>query len=117
MFNGYCGSSPTYSRRYTGHFRSVRPRRALNETIDAQRDLLTTALEANLSLISVARTSNDRRGVAAMIAVPTMIGGLRMMQTCRARLDLGIRCHSTMLVHVPAFTDQAVALVVTHVDS
>jgi magnesium transporter len=50
----------------------------VNETIDAQRELLTTALEAKLSLMSVAQNENMKRltAYAAMIAVPTMIAGI-----------------------------------------
>jgi magnesium transporter len=50
----------------------------VNETIDAQRELLTTALEAKLSLMSVAQNENMKRltAWAAMIAVPTMIAGI-----------------------------------------
>jgi magnesium transporter len=50
----------------------------LNEAIDAQRELLTTALEAHLSLMSVAQNEHMRRitAWAAMIAVPTMIAGV-----------------------------------------
>jgi magnesium transporter len=50
----------------------------LNETIDAQRELLTTALEAKLSLMSVAQSEQMKRlaAWAAMIAVPTMIAGI-----------------------------------------
>lgn len=50
----------------------------LNETIDAQRELLTTALEAHLSLLSVAQNEHMKRitAWAAMIAVPTMIAGI-----------------------------------------
>jgi magnesium transporter len=50
----------------------------LNETIDAQRELLTTALEANLSLMSVAQNEHMKRlaAWAAMIGVPTMIAGI-----------------------------------------
>jgi magnesium transporter len=50
----------------------------LNETIDAQRELLTTALEAKLSLMSVAQNEHMKRlaAWAAMIAVPTMIAGI-----------------------------------------
>jgi magnesium transporter len=50
----------------------------LNETIDAQRELLTTALEAKLSLMSVAQNEQLKRlaAWAAMIAVPTMIAGI-----------------------------------------
>jgi len=50
----------------------------LNETVDAQRELRTTALEANLSLMSVAQNEHMKRlaAWAAMIGVPTMIAGI-----------------------------------------
>jgi magnesium transporter len=50
----------------------------LNEMIDTVRELLTTALEANLSLASVAQQEDTRRlaAWAAIIAVPTMIAGV-----------------------------------------
>ena len=50
----------------------------VNETIDAQRELLSTALEAHLSVLSVAQNEQMRRitAWAAMIAAPTMIAGV-----------------------------------------
>jgi magnesium transporter len=50
----------------------------LNETIDVQRELLTSALEATFSLMSVAQNEHMKRlaAWAAMIAVPTMIAGI-----------------------------------------
>jgi magnesium transporter len=50
----------------------------INEMIDTLRELLTTALEANLSLISVSQNEAMKRlaGWAAIIAVPTMIAGI-----------------------------------------
>jgi magnesium transporter len=50
----------------------------INEMVDALRELLTTALEANLSLISVSQNEAMKRlaGWAAIIAVPTMIAGI-----------------------------------------
>jgi magnesium transporter len=50
----------------------------LNEAIDAQRELLTTALEAHLTILSVAQNDHMKRitAWAAMIAVPTMIAGI-----------------------------------------
>jgi magnesium transporter len=50
----------------------------MNETIDVQRELLTTALEAHLSMMSVAQNDHMKRlaAWAAMIAVPTMIAGI-----------------------------------------
>ena len=50
----------------------------VNEMIDTLRELLTTALEANLSLISVSQNEDTKRlaAWAAIIAVPTMIAGV-----------------------------------------
>jgi magnesium transporter len=50
----------------------------LNELVDLTRELLTSALEANLSLISVAQNEVMKRLGAwvAIIAVPTMIAGI-----------------------------------------
>lgn len=50
----------------------------LNDAIDAQREMLTTALEAHLSLMSVAQNEQMRRitAWAAMMAVPTLIAGI-----------------------------------------
>ena len=50
----------------------------INEMIDTLRELLTSALEANLSLISVSQNEAMKRlaGWAAIFAVPTMIAGV-----------------------------------------
>ena len=50
----------------------------LNELLDGVRELLGTALEANLSLLSVKQNEDTKRlaGWAAIIAVPTMVAGL-----------------------------------------
>jgi magnesium transporter len=50
----------------------------LNETIDVQRELLTTALEAHLSIMSHTQNEHMKRitAWAAMNAVPTMIAGI-----------------------------------------
>jgi magnesium transporter len=50
----------------------------VNESIDTQRELLSTALEAHLSVLSVAQNEHMKRitAWAAMIAVPTMIAGI-----------------------------------------
>jgi magnesium transporter len=50
----------------------------INEMVDMLRELLTTALEANLSLISVSQNEAMKRltGWAAIIAVPTMVAGI-----------------------------------------
>jgi len=50
----------------------------INEMVDTLRELLTSALEANLSLVSVAQNEAMKRlaAWAAIIAVPTMIAGV-----------------------------------------
>jgi magnesium transporter len=50
----------------------------INEMIDSVRDLLGTALEAHLSLVSVSQNEDTRRlaAWAAIIAVPTMVAGI-----------------------------------------
>ncbi len=50
----------------------------INEMVDTARELVTTAFEANLSLISVAQNESTKRlaAWAAIIAVPTMIAGV-----------------------------------------
>jgi magnesium transporter len=50
----------------------------INEMIDSLRELLSTALESNLSLISEQHTVQTKRlaAWAAIIAVPTMIAGI-----------------------------------------
>jgi magnesium transporter len=50
----------------------------INESIDTLRELLTTALEANLSLISVGQNEVTKKlaAWAAILAVPTMIAGI-----------------------------------------
>jgi magnesium transporter len=50
----------------------------INEMVDTNRELLTSALEANLSLISVAQNEVMKKlgGWVAIIAVPTMIAGV-----------------------------------------
>ena len=50
----------------------------INEIVDTVRELLTTALEANFSLLSLAQNDVMKRfaGWGAIIAVPTMIAGI-----------------------------------------
>ena len=50
----------------------------INEVVDNLRELLTSALEANLSLISVSQNDAMKKlaGWAAIFAVPTMIAGV-----------------------------------------
>ena len=49
----------------------------INEMVDSARELLTTALEANFSLITITQGEVSKKiaGWAAIIAVPTMIAG------------------------------------------
>jgi len=50
----------------------------INEMVDNARELLSAALEANLSLISISQNDVSKRfaGWAAIIGVPTMIAGI-----------------------------------------
>jgi magnesium transporter len=50
----------------------------INEMVDTLRELLTTAFEANLSLVSVSQNEHTKRlaAWAAIIAVPTAIAGI-----------------------------------------
>jgi magnesium transporter len=67
---------PIQTRPYFGdvHDHTLR----INEMIDSVRDLLGTALEAHLSLASVAQNEDTRRlaAWAAIFAVPTAIAGI-----------------------------------------
>jgi magnesium transporter len=50
----------------------------INEMVDNSRDLLSTALEANLSLISISQNEVSKKfaGWAAIIGIPTMVAGV-----------------------------------------
>ncbi|HEY5750773.1 MAG TPA: magnesium/cobalt transporter CorA [Chryseolinea sp.] len=50
----------------------------INEMVDNSRELLSAALEANLSMITIAQSEISKKfaGWAALIAVPTMIAGI-----------------------------------------
>jgi magnesium transporter len=50
----------------------------INEMVDTARELLSTALDANFSLISISQNEVSKRfaGWAAIIGVPTMIAGI-----------------------------------------
>lgn len=50
----------------------------VNEMVDTQRELLTTALEANFSLMSIAQSEVMKRfaGWGAIVALPTMVAGI-----------------------------------------
>jgi magnesium transporter len=50
----------------------------INEMIDSQRELISTAMETNFSLISISQSEVSKRfaGWAALIGVPTMVVGI-----------------------------------------
>jgi magnesium transporter len=50
----------------------------LNQSIDALREMVTTALSVNLSLITVHENETTKRlaACAALVAIPTMIAGI-----------------------------------------
>ncbi len=50
----------------------------INEMVDNARELLSTSLEANLSLISISQSEVSKRfaGWAAIIGIPTMVAGI-----------------------------------------
>jgi magnesium transporter len=50
----------------------------INETVDTMRELLTSALEANLTLVSIGQNDVTKKlaAWAAILAVPTMIAGV-----------------------------------------
>ena len=50
----------------------------LNQSIDSQRDMLTTAISVNLSLITIQENEVTKRlaSCAALVAVPTLIAGV-----------------------------------------
>jgi magnesium transporter len=50
----------------------------INQSIDSLRDMLTTAIQVNLSLITVHESETMKRlaAYAALVAVPTMVAGI-----------------------------------------
>jgi magnesium transporter len=50
----------------------------INQSIDAQREMVTTAVNVNLSLVTIANSEITKRlaAYAALVAVPTMIAGI-----------------------------------------
>jgi magnesium transporter len=50
----------------------------INQTIDSLRDMATTAISVNLSLITLQENETTKRlaGYAALVAVPTMVAGI-----------------------------------------
>jgi len=50
----------------------------INQSIDAAREMITTAISVNLSLITLQENEVTKRlaGYAALVAVPTLIAGI-----------------------------------------
>jgi magnesium transporter len=76
----------------------------INEAVDNLRELLTTALEANLSLIAVRQNEVMKKlaGWAAILALPTMVAGVYgmnfdVMPELRWRYGYGIVMGSTVV--------------------
>jgi len=77
--NRLCGSRPRSFRKTPVPFRDVYDHVIrINDMLDTVRDLLTAALEANLSLTAVGQNDAMKRltAWAAIVAVPTMVGGI-----------------------------------------
>ena len=73
------GAHPGIDRELRGHFRDIADHaRRINEQVTAQRELLTSTLEANLALLSVAQNTVVRQisAWAAIIAVPTFLASI-----------------------------------------
>ena len=67
-----CADTQEYFRDVHDHLTRI------NQSIDAQRDMVTTAMSVNLSLITIGENEVTKRlaGYAALVAVPTMIAGI-----------------------------------------
>jgi len=67
-----CAGTQDYFRDVYDHLSRI------NQSIDSLRDMLTTAVSVNLSLIQLGENETTKRlaAYAALVAVPTMIGGV-----------------------------------------
>ncbi|MFM9968479.1 MAG: magnesium/cobalt transporter CorA [Burkholderiales bacterium] len=67
-----CTDTQEYFRDVYDHLSRI------NQSIDAQREMVTTAISVNLSLITIGENEVTKRlaGYAALVAVPTMIAGI-----------------------------------------
>ncbi len=67
-----CGGTQDYYRDVYDHLMRI------NQSIDALREMVTTALSVNLSLITVSENETTKRlaACAALVAVPTMVAGV-----------------------------------------
>ena len=67
-----CAGTQDYYRDVYDHLLRI------NQSIDALREMVTTALSVNLSLITVSENETTKRlaACAALVAVPTLIAGI-----------------------------------------
>ena len=67
-----CAGLGEYYRDVSDHLGRI------NQSIDAARDMVTTAISVNLSLITLQESEVTKRlaGYAALVAIPTMIAGI-----------------------------------------
>jgi magnesium transporter len=67
-----CAGTQEYYRDVYDHLMRI------NQSIDALREMVTTALSVNLSLITVSENETTKRlaSYAALVAVPTMVAGI-----------------------------------------
>jgi magnesium transporter len=67
-----CAGSQEYYRDVYDHLSR------LNQSVDSLREMVTTALSVNLSLITLQENETTKRlaGCAALVAVPTLIAGI-----------------------------------------
>ena len=67
-----CAGTQEYYRDVYDHLMRI------NQSIDALREMVTTALSVNLSLITVAENETTKRlaACAALVAVPTLVAGV-----------------------------------------
>lgn len=75
----YGGRVPQVCMGLGDYFRDVSDHLGrINQNIDAAREMVTTAISVNLSMITVQETEVTKRlaGYAALVAVPTMIAGI-----------------------------------------
>jgi len=75
----YGGRVPQICTGLGDYFRDVSDHLVrINQSIDAARDMVTTAISVNLSLITLQESEVTKRlaGYAALVAVPTLIAGI-----------------------------------------
>ena len=76
LYGGRVPAVCTYTQEY---FRDIADHlQRLNQSIDSQRDMVTTAISVNLTMIQVSESETMKRlaACAALVAVPTLIAGI-----------------------------------------